>query len=108
MSFRRARELRRQSTDAESALWRALRSRRLRAYKFRRQHPIDHYVVDFVCLDARLIIEVDGGQHANEDPARERYLREQGFRVLRFWNHDVLANTAGVLEEIAAALDDRG
>jgi len=106
MSVRRARELHRKPTDAENALWRALRSRRLRAFKFRRQHPIAPYIVDFVCLEERLIVEVDGGQHAVEDPTREALLRGRGFRVLRFWNHDVLTNAAGVLEAIAAALED--
>jgi len=98
-------------TDAERALWRLLRARQLSGYKFRRQQPIDRYIVDFVCLAYRLIIEVDGGQHATNiayDEPRIRYLESAGFQVLRFWNNEVLENSEGVclkiLEALAAAL----
>ena len=98
-----AAQLRTQSTDAEKRLWGALRNRQLAGYKFRRQFPIPPYIADFICLEMRLIIELDGGQHADAaayDAARTAFLEQQGFRVLRFWNNDVLGNTEGVLEEI--------
>ncbi|MGA7426008.1 MAG: endonuclease domain-containing protein, partial [Rhodoplanes sp.] len=102
----RARRLRRSSTDAELKLWRHLRSRTLCGFKFVRQEAIGPYIVDFVCRERRLIIEVDGGQHAIDarDKGRDAFLRSQGYRVLRFWNNDVLTNTTGVLETIADAL----
>ena len=100
MSIERARNLRRNTTEAESALWRVLRSRKLRHIKFRRQTPIGPYVADFVAFEERLIIEVDGGQHALDDPKRTQYLEGEGFRVLRFWNNEVLQNTEGVLTKI--------
>jgi very-short-patch-repair endonuclease len=102
----RARRLRRVSTDAEAALWSRLRSRRLEGYKFVRQEPISFYTVDFICRQRRLIIEVDGGQHADDrrDAIRDRWLSDHNYRVLRFWNNDVLSNMAGVLETIATAL----
>src|SRR5690348_6192197 len=100
----RARELRVDATDAERRLWYRLRSRQIEGAKFVRQERIGQYVVDFVCRDQRLIIEVDGGQHATDprDVTRDQWLGERGYRVLRFWNNDVLANTEGVLESIAA------
>jgi len=100
-----ARELRRNLTDAESLLWRELRMRTL-GVKFRRQVPIGSYIVDFACLQRRLIIELDGGQHLESaaDAERDRWLRTQGFRVLRFWNNDVFRNLQGVLETIAGHL----
>ena len=103
-----ARRLRRDATDAERRLWYRLRSRQIDGAKFVRQEPIGPYVVDFVCRELRLVLEVDGGQHATDprDAARDEWLSDQGYRVLRFWNNDVLANTAGVLESIAAALSD--
>ena len=102
----RARRLRRDATDAERRLWYRLRARQIDDAKFVRQEPIGPYVVDFVCREQHIVIEVDGGQHATDprDAPRERWLRENGYRVLRFWNNDVLANTEGVLEAIAAAL----
>jgi len=104
----RARRLRRDATDAEQRLWYRLRSRQIAAVKFIRQERIGPYIVDFVCREQRLIIEVDGGQHATDerDAVRENWLRDRGFSVLRFWNNDVLANTEGVLESIAAALTE--
>lgn len=101
----RARELRSQMTDAERRLWDILRERQLAGFKFRRQQPIGSYIVDFICLEARLILEVDGGQHGDEgDQRRDAWLREQGFAVMRFWNHDVLSNIDGVYQTIEAEL----
>ncbi|MBN2537878.1 endonuclease domain-containing protein [candidate division WOR-3 bacterium] len=103
----RARRLRRESTDAERLLWRHLRNRKLAGARFRRQHPVGPYVVDFCSPGARLIIEVDGGQHAERteyDSRRERHLAGHGFRVLRFWNNEVLQQTEAVLVAIASAL----
>src|SRR5215213_8782374 len=100
-----ARRLRRNQTDAERTLWFRLRDRRLGGLKFRRQVPIDHYVVDFCCESARLIVELDGGQHAEQvekDKARAAALEARGYLVLRFWNNEVLQNTHGVLEVIAS------
>jgi very-short-patch-repair endonuclease len=98
-----AQALRCDMTDAERKLWRALRSRQLATAKFRRQVPIGPYVADFMCYAARLVIEVDGGQHADSvrDRIRDRWFRENGFRVLRFWNNEVLRNVEGVLTVIA-------
>jgi very-short-patch-repair endonuclease len=95
MAMSRAKQLRKHMTDAERALWRHLRSRQLSGHKFRRQQPIGQYVVDFVCLEKRLVIELDGGQHAETDQAsyddeRTAWLEQNGYRVLRFWNHEVL------------------
>ncbi|MGH6892911.1 MAG: endonuclease domain-containing protein [Dongiaceae bacterium] len=106
MPNKNARTLRKTMTDAERALWRLLRERQIEGMRFRRQVPIDHYIADFTCLEARLIIEVDGGQHSELDADRKRdaYLRSQGFRVLRFWNNDVLANREGVFRAITEAL----
>ncbi|MDQ8729460.1 endonuclease domain-containing protein [Bradyrhizobium sp. LHD-71] len=102
-----ARRLRRDLTDAERALWHHIRDRRLDGWKFKRQVPVAGYVVDFLCADARLIIEVDGGQHAVRvaaDAKRTEVLEAAGYLVLRFWNNDVLSNIDGVLEEIIATL----
>jgi very-short-patch-repair endonuclease len=103
----RARSLRRNQTDAEAMLWSMLRRRELNGFKFRRQHPISGFLVDFVCLESRLIVEVDGGQHsiaASRDEKRSEILRAAGFRVIRFWNHEVLCHMDGVLEQILAVL----
>ncbi|MFC4726900.1 endonuclease domain-containing protein [Coralloluteibacterium thermophilus] len=101
-----ARALRSGMTDAERHLWCRLRRRQLDGHHFRRQHPIGDYIVDFACIERRLVVEVDGGQHAASaaDAVRDRYLRQAGFRVLRFWNHDVLLRTEAVAEEILRAL----
>jgi len=106
-SVKRARRLRRDATDAESRLWLKLRDRRLSGFKFARQHQIDPYVVDFICRDSKLIIEIDGGQHADSvrDRIRDENLAAQGYRVLRFWNTDVLTNMEGVLTTILAELE---
>src|SRR4030042_5435999 len=98
-----ARKLRKSMTDAERTLWRHLRNRGLISLKFRRQVPVGEYIVDFLCYEKMLIIEVDSGQHSvqqDQDRKRERYLEKQGFKVLRFWNHDVLKNINGVAEKI--------
>ena len=100
----RARNLRRASTDSEKRLWRALRET-LPAYKWRRQMPIGPYIVDLACFAERLVIELDGGQHTPEtDAARSRFVRAQGYRIIRFWNNDVLANTGGVIDAISLSL----
>ena len=108
-STNRARELRRNSTDAERRLWSRLRAKRLGAWKFKRQHPIGPYIVDFVCHAARLVVEVDGGQHADSehDLKRDAWLRSEGYAVLRFWNHDVLRGTDVVEAAINDVLDGR-
>lgn len=95
--------LRKKPTDAEKLLWNKLRQKQLEGFKFRRQQPIDNYIVDFICFEKRIIVEVDGGQHAmqkEDDILRDTYLRQQGFQVLRFWNNDVLQNINGELEVI--------
>jgi very-short-patch-repair endonuclease len=102
----RARRLRRTATKAEAALWYRPRSRGLNGYKFVRQEPIGPYTVDLVCRECRLVVELDGGQHADNprDAVRDKWLVDHNYRVLRFWNNDVLGNMAGVLEIIATAL----
>ena len=103
MSTTRARELRRNATDAESRLWFRLRDRQLFGLKFRRQHRIGPYIADFYCDECELVVELDGGQHADmaaADARRTAYLEGKGLQVLRFWNNDVLANTEGVLTRI--------
>lgn len=98
-----ARNLRKRFTEAENLLWRYLRSRQLEGLKFRRQQPIGNYIVDFVCFDKGLVIEVDGGQHAIEiekDSERDKWLKGQKFEVLRFWNNEVLTHIEEVLEVI--------
>ena len=102
--------MRREPTDAERRLWAALRGRRIAPVKFRRQRAIGPFIVDFVCLELRLVIELDGGQHATArgyDATRTRYLESCGYRVHRFWNTDALANIEGVLTEIVAVLEER-
>ena len=102
-----ARELRKQTTDAERLLWYYLRRRGMEKVKFRRQQPIENYIVDFVTFEKKVIIELDGGQHAaqtEEDRKRDLFLTEQGFKVLRFWNHEFLRNKEGVLEVIRQTL----
>jgi very-short-patch-repair endonuclease len=102
-----ARKLRQAQTNAERRMWMLLRDRRLSGCKFRRQHPLGPYIADFCCPEVRLIIELDGGHHAsnqNADATRSLVLETQGYRVLRFWNNEVLGNTAGVLQRIVEAL----
>ncbi len=103
MSREFARHLRKNMTDAERLLWHHLRHRQLDHGRFRRQAPIGPYIVDFVCFERKLIIELDGGQHAlrtEEDEARTRWLNSQGFRVQRFWNNLVFEDRDAVLEAI--------
>jgi ring-1,2-phenylacetyl-CoA epoxidase subunit PaaD len=109
MANERARHLRKNRTSAERRLWRELRQLKQIGFKFRQQVPIDHFIVDFACFSERLIIEVDGGTHSTaeecaRDLRRERYLREQGFRMLRFWNSDVRDSMGGVMDTIIGHL----
>jgi len=102
-STEKARELRKKSTDAERLLWRHLRAKQLEGLKFRRQQPIGDYIADFVSFDKQVIVEVDGSQHVvrkAKDDHRTKWLEERGFKVLRFWNNDVMKNIAGVLRVI--------
>ena len=100
-----AKHLRCHMTECENKLWRHLRAHRLNGEKFRRQQPIGPYVVDFVHFGARLIVEADGGQHNDSphDERRDAWLREQGFKVMRFWNNEIMSNLDGVLETVLAA-----
>ena len=102
----RAKLMRANPTEAEKRLWAMLRDHRLAAFKFRRQQVIEPYIVDFVCLSERLIIEADGSQHADnkDDVRRDAFLRRQGFRLLRFWNNQVLEEGDGVTTAIFSAL----
>ena len=104
----RARSLRRALTPAEFALWTRIRARQLDGFKFVRQEPIDRYYVDFVCRERRLIIELDGGQHAEslEDRHRDRALCALGYRVIRIWNNDVIENLDGVLQRLLSELEN--
>ena len=103
-----AKHLRHRMTDSGNKLWRHLRAHRLNGKKFRRQQPIGPYVVDFVHFGARLIVEADGGQHndAPHDERRDAWLRAQGFKVLRFWNNEIMGNLDGVLVTVMAALNE--
>ncbi len=103
-----SRGLRREATGAEHNLWFNLRRKSLFGLKFRRQYPIGGFIVDFCCLERRLVIELDGGQHAEQvayDERRTRFLASKGFRVLRFWNNEVLTNMEGVLQAIVQAAE---
>ena len=106
-----SRELRRDSTEAEKRLWSILRNRNLDGHKFRRQVTIESYVVDFCCIAERLIVELDGEQHADArkryDDRRTKDLQARGFRVLRFWNSEVLRSAEGVIQEISRMLSAR-
>ncbi len=101
-----AKHLRRNMTDAERLLWQHLRAHRLQGAKFKRQQPLGNYIVDFVCFETKLVVEVDGGQHLDnvQDEQRDAWLRGQGFEVLRFWNNEVLTQRDAVLERILQAL----
>ena len=103
----KAKYLRTNQTDAEQRLWYYLRAHRFMGLKFKRQKPIGCYIVDFVCMERCLVIELDGGQHAEsvlEDQRRDVWLRGQGYTVLRFWNNDVMQQLEGVLEQIRFAV----
>jgi very-short-patch-repair endonuclease len=101
-----ARVLRRNATEAEQIMWRLMRDRRLSGVKFRRQVPIGPFIADFASIEHRLVVELDGGQHADSasDVRRDRFLRAGGWRVVRFWNNEVMGNREGVLEAIQNAL----
>lgn len=102
-----ARKLRKNQTEAERRLWHFLRNRQLAGFKFRRQHSVAAYTVDFICLDGQLVVELDGGQHSDQskyDLARTKHLETLGLRVLRFWDDDALLRTEAVLEEILREL----
>ena len=104
----RARRLRRNQTEAERRLWNCLRGRRFEGLKFKRQVPVEGYVADFLCVEAKLIVELDGGQHAEQtgyDDKRTVALKRTGFHVVRFWNNEVMENIEGVLEELQSVLD---
>ncbi|WP_411834658.1 endonuclease domain-containing protein [Pseudoxanthomonas mexicana] len=101
------RQLRNNATDAERRLWRELRGRQLEGCKFRRQHPFGDYILDFACLERKVVVELDGGQHADNaahDAIRSRALEKAGFTILRFWNNEVFGNIEGVVEVILNAL----
>ena len=101
-----ARELRVNSTDAERSLWQRLRNRQLGGHKFRRQVTIGPFIADLVCVAAGVVVEIDGGQHSEErDAARTAFLAAKGYRILRFWNNEVLENTEGVLQSILMELE---
>jgi very-short-patch-repair endonuclease len=108
MANQNARRLRRAMSDAERALWYLLRDRRLRGYKFRRQRPVGPFIVDFACIAHCLVIEADGGQHAESetDASRTQWLEAHGWRVLRFWNNEILHNRDGVVETILRAIEE--
>ncbi|RZA36873.1 MAG: endonuclease domain-containing protein [Lysobacteraceae bacterium] len=100
-TLRNSRRLRKQMTDAERRLWNCLRARQLDGLKFRRQHPIPPYVADFCCIEKRLVVELDGSQHnLQADEARTSALQSQGWRIIRFWDHDALLATEAVVEAI--------
>jgi very-short-patch-repair endonuclease len=108
MDRSKAQELRRNPTEAERKLWQHLRLRQIEGCKFRRQQPLGSYIVDFVCLEKRIVIEVDGGQHNAQviyDRQRTAWIEEQGFRVLRFWDNEVMQNIEAVKEAIWQALE---
>ena len=105
----RARRLRRDQTEAERKLWARLRAGQLCGAKFRRQHSISYFIVDFCCLEHRLVVELDGGQHAEQvemDRRRSVFLAGRGYRVLRFWDNEVMEDTDAVLKRIATVLSD--
>jgi very-short-patch-repair endonuclease len=101
-----AKRLRREATEAETVMWRLLRDRRLSKAKFRRQVPFRNYILDFVCLERRLVVEIDGSQHADSkaDKKRDAVLASEGFQVVRYWNNDVLLRRDAVLEDLFAKL----
>ena len=104
-----AKNMRREPTDAEATMWRLLRDRRLSQYKFRRQVPFQKFILDFVCFEKRVVIEIDGSQHASSvrDAARDSILMAEGFRIERYWNNDVLQQPSAVLENIFVKLAER-
>lgn len=113
MADERARALRKSATPAERALWRHLRQKGVHRWKFRRQHPLGPYYADFVCLEKKLVVEVDGGHHgdgaqAAHDAVRDKWLRDEGFAVIRFWNADILRDPAAIAWQIVETLNALG
>ena len=111
MNLEFVRNLRNEPTEAEHRLWYYLRDKRLSRYRFRRQHPIPPYIADFCCVEKRLIIELDGSQHADEkhlayDQTRDEFLKNQNFQILRFWNNQVLMEIDYVLDKILDCLEN--
>ena len=109
MNNSKARELRKNPTESEQALWKHLRMRQLDGYKFRRQQPIGQYIVDFVSFEGRVVVELDGGQHSQQmdyDSKRTAWLEDQGYRVLRFWNNQVLQEIEAVKAIVSNVLED--
>jgi len=107
MSFEKAQALRKNQTDAEKRLWLAIRNRQLSGFKFKRQVPVGSYIVDFICHDKNLIVELDGGQHSRQveaDENRTAWLEARGYKLIRFWNNEVLENLEGVLTSITEFL----
>ena len=109
MMLEQAKKLRKNATETETLFWFEVKDRRLGGYKFRRQCPIGRYIVDFLCLEKKLIVEIDGGQHneREKDKIRDEYLSGLGFKVLRFWNNELLENMEGVLSTLTLALSQR-
>jgi len=104
--IQKAKNLRTKSTETEKFLWKRLRAKQIEGLKFRRQHPIGGYIVDFVCLEKKVVIECDGGHHAlqtERDHVRDQWLIEEGYKVFRFWDNEILRNIEGVLEMIQSA-----
>ena len=104
-----AKDLRKNSTAAEISLWKILRSGQLEGLKFRRQHVIGRFIVDFVCLERKVIIELDGGHHSSQkerDNERDDWLKREGYKIIRFWNNEFFINTEGVLNKILEACQD--
>ena len=102
-----SRDLRKNMTDVERMLWAKIRSHQLQGFRFRRQHPVGNYIADFVCIELKLIIELDGGQHSNQqeyDMERTQWLQTKGYKMVRFWNNDVIENLEGVLLTISTYL----
>jgi len=101
-----ARELRQSQTDAEKVMWHHLKAKRFHGLKFKRQHPVGPFIADFICIEAGLIVEIDGSQHCEnaKDEQRTAFLNKQGYQVVRFWNNDVLKNTEAVLSSLSLTL----
>ncbi|MCZ6588553.1 MAG: DUF559 domain-containing protein [Alphaproteobacteria bacterium] len=109
MTVEQARKLRRETTEAEALLWKHIRDRKLAGIKFRRQHPIGRYIADFCCVEEKLIVELDGGQHADDsdqDEQRTQYIEKYGYRIVRYWNSEVLNNIDSVLADIRMQAQD--
>ncbi len=108
--LKKARSLRKSQTDVEGIIWRQVRNRQLLGLKFRRQVPIDKYIVDFLCIELKIIVELDGGQHVDAtvyDEQRTNLLKKKGFRVVRYWNHEVLENLDEVMDAFTLTLSQR-